>query len=466
MLKAHARFIDSFLHCVDAGIAVAIYLLLVPSTELLGAAGDDVGIRVVTLGIASALAWPVLLDMSGLYESFRLRGIVSIARRFAVAGIVAAIVLWAGKWLLSARLPLEFPVVCAAVQTAALLGFRVSAMISLRWVRRSGMNVRNVLILGSGPRAFQVADLIDQNKGWGLRVIGFADVTDTPAAPELHGVPIHKFVDLPSLLNQSVIDEAIVAVPRSVLSEAAPAVATCAEAGVPVSVLADLFGGGLPQPRPARLASRPTLSFSTVSHGRFQLGFKRLFDIAVSSTLLVLLAPLFGALALGVRRSSPGPVLFRQTRVGLYGRRFGVLKFRTMYEDAEERLADLQDLNEMDGPVFKMKDDPRITPIGKRLRKWSLDELPQLWNVLRGEMSLVGPRPPLPSEVAQYSTMERRRLSMRPGITCIWQVSGRNDIRFADWVKLDLQYIDRWSLALDMQILGRTIPAVLGGTGR
>jgi lipopolysaccharide/colanic/teichoic acid biosynthesis glycosyltransferase len=167
-----------------------------------------------------------------------------------------------------------------------------------------------------------------------------------------------------------------------------------------------------------------------------------------------------------IRLTSSGPVLFRQERCGLYGRRFEFLKLRSMQVDADERKPELLEHNEMDGPVFKMKRDPRITPAGQILRKWSIDELPQLWNVLRGDMSLVGPRPPLPDEVDRYSIFERRRLSMRPGITCLWQVGGRNEIGFDEWVKLDLEYIDSWSLLLDAEILLKTVPAVLRGTGR
>jgi lipopolysaccharide/colanic/teichoic acid biosynthesis glycosyltransferase len=158
-------------------------------------------------------------------------------------------------------------------------------------------------------------------------------------------------------------------------------------------------------------------------------------------------------------------VLFRQTRCGLNGRRFEIVKLRTMCANAEQRLDEILHLNEMDGPVFKVKDDPRVTRVGRLLRRYSLDEIPQLWNVLRGDMSLVGPRPPLPHEVSQYESAERRRLSMRPGLTCLWQVSGRNDIGFEEWVRLDLEYIDGWSLYQDFKILVRTVPAVLFGTG-
>jgi lipopolysaccharide/colanic/teichoic acid biosynthesis glycosyltransferase len=192
---------------------------------------------------------------------------------------------------------------------------------------------------------------------------------------------------------------------------------------------------------------------------------KRALDIAVASVALVALSPLFLVVALGVKRT-PGSVLFRQTRVGLNGRLFQMLKFRSMYSGSEHGLQELKSHNEMTGPVFKMRDDPRVTPFGRFMRRFSLDELPQLWNVLMGDMSLVGPRPPIPGEVGLYARRSRRRLSMRPGLTCTWQVSGRNEIKdFESWVKLDLEYIDNWSLAGDLVLLIRTIPAVVLGTG-
>ena len=174
---------------------------------------------------------------------------------------------------------------------------------------------------------------------------------------------------------------------------------------------------------------------------------------------------MLGALALAIKLDSPGPVFFRQRRVGLQGRTFDIFKFRSMYLDAEERLESLRAQNEMSGPVFKMKNDPRITRVGRFIRRTSLDEFPQFWNVLRGEMSVVGPRPPLPSEVRQYKRWQRRRLSVKPGITCVWQISGRNNIDFDRWMQLDLEYIDQWSLWNDIQICLKTIPAVLGSRG-
>jgi exopolysaccharide biosynthesis polyprenyl glycosylphosphotransferase len=192
------------------------------------------------------------------------------------------------------------------------------------------------------------------------------------------------------------------------------------------------------------------------------LAVKRFVDIAVSAIGIVVLSPLLGLIAWRVTRDG-GPALFRQTRVGLHGRTFGMLKFRSMVVDAEARLAELSAVNEIEGHAFKVTDDPRITPVGRTLRRYSLDELPQLWNVLRGDMSLVGPRPPLPSEVSGYDMWHRRRLSMKPGITGLWQVRARHEPEFDRWVEDDLEYIDRWSLWLDLKIMLRTIPAALEG---
>ena len=192
---------------------------------------------------------------------------------------------------------------------------------------------------------------------------------------------------------------------------------------------------------------------------------KRAVDIVIATLGLIILAPFLLVVAILIKIDSSGPVFFRQIRCGKNGRHFKIVKLRTMFADAEEQKPSLMSQNEMDGPVFKMRNDPRITRVGRLLRRLSIDELPQFWNVLKGDMSLVGPRPPVPVEVAEYATFDRRRLSMRPGITCLWQVNGRNSIGFADWVKLDLEYIDTWSLSQDLKILARTVPAIFRGTG-
>jgi exopolysaccharide biosynthesis polyprenyl glycosylphosphotransferase len=210
----------------------------------------------------------------------------------------------------------------------------------------------------------------------------------------------------------------------------------------------------------------PLLSFTHASENDvLALAAKRAFDVVVSATALLIHAPVIAALAVAIRLDSPGPVFFRQRRVGKNGREFTLFKFRSMRVGAEDELAHLRRHNEMAGPVFKMREDPRVTRVGRLLRRTSLDELPQFWNVLRGEMSVVGPRPPLPSEVRLYQRWQRRRLSMKPGLTCTWQVSGRSDVDFERWMELDLAYIDGWTLWRDVVILLRTIPAVLLGRG-
>ncbi len=332
-------------------------------------------------------------------------------------------------------------------------------------LRRRGRSIRDLLVVGTGPRAVSVYEDIQRHPERGLRVIGFADDGDVPFDPSIPQEMVHKFIDTPGLLRENSIDEVIIACPRSLLTLIAPVVACCSAAGIPVTMPTDVFGDYFPPPRVSRFGSATVLSFAPVHHSRSMLLLKRGIDIAGALIGLMLAAPLLAVAAVAIKLSSPGPVLFRQSRSGLHGRTFDMLKLRTMYRDAEERKWELLHLNEMDGPVFKIRSDPRITPVSRLLRRYSIDELPQFWNVLSGDMSLVGPRPPIPAEVALYEMSERRRLSMRPGLTCLWQISGRNSLGFAEWVKLDLEYIDGWSLLGDFKILAKTVPAVLNGTG-
>jgi exopolysaccharide biosynthesis polyprenyl glycosylphosphotransferase len=422
-------------------------------------------LKVIVLGLVASLVWPLALQSTAANLSTRQAQIASLFGHLSMAGAISTVLVAATAFALRVPVPPLTVLACVLAQFASVSLFRISIFVTLRLARRRGRNFRNLLIVGSGPRAREVDRLVTQHPEWGYRVIGFVDEGGDPIDPSIPAEKVHKFVDLPNLIREQVIDEVIAACPRSVFASLGPVVSICAEVGLPITLLSDIFGDYLPPPTVTRFDTMAALNFSPVHHNRAKLAVKRLIDIVGAAALLTLSAPFVAAAAAAIKLTSPGPVFFRQNRCGLNGRHFEMLKLRTMVLDAEQQQAALLELNEMDGPVFKMKDDPRVTKAGGVLRRWSIDELPQIWNVLRGDMSLVGPRPPIPLEVARYETFERRRLSMRPGVTCLWQVSGRNQVGFADWVKLDVEYIDTWSLANDFKILLRTIPAVLRGTG-
>ncbi len=265
------------------------------------------------------------------------------------------------------------------------------------------------------------------------------------------------------VLHGRVVDEVAICLPAERIGLVEPITRLCEEEGKIVRIPVDEIGLTLPGGRIEEFDGIPVLSLVYGPDRAVSLAGKRLLDLVLGTVALIVLSPVLALVALTVRVVDGGPVLFRQTRVGLHGRPFDVVKFRSMQPDAEEHLDELRDRNEIRGPAFKVTDDPRLTRTGRVLRATSLDELPQVWNVLRGEMSLVGPRPPLPREVDGYDLWHRRRLSMKPGITGLWQVQGRRDEDFDRWVELDLAYIDRWSIWLDFKIMLRTIPAMFQG---
>ena len=270
--------------------------------------------------------------------------------------------------------------------------------------------------------------------------------------------------DLKVIIENHVVDEVVITLPmKSFYSEIEQIITVCEQVGVEVKIPTDLFSLRLAKSSISNYHDIQVLEFYTSPKMTPQLIIKRGIDVLVSAILLLVLSPILLLIAFLINMTSKGPVLFSQQRIGYNGRNFNCLKFRSMVENAEALKKDLASLNEQEGPVFKMKNDPRVTKVGQFLRKTSMDELPQLFNVLKGEMSLVGLRPPVPGEVSEYELESRRRLSMKPGITCLWQVNGRNSIPFEKWMELDRNYIDNWTLWLDMKILFQTIPAILKG---
>ena len=307
---------------------------------------------------------------------------------------------------------------------------------------------RHVAVIGNDESAAGFARMMENHTEWGLTPIGVFTEEEAPAVLERGG-----------------IDDMIFVVDRQRLDSCEEVFLLCEEQGVTVRVVLKLFPHSIARMGFHELDGYPLLTFSPTPSNEFLLFVRRLLDIAVSLALLVPASIVIVVAAAAIKLTSPGPVLFRQRRSGLHGRLFTMYKLRSMIDDAEQRRVELEAINEMDGPVFKLSRDPRITRVGRILRRFSIDEFPQLYNVLRGEMSLVGPRPPLPGEVERYERWQRRRLSMKPGITCLWQISGRNQVGFDEWMRLDLNYIDNWSLLLDLKILLRTIPVVLLGKG-
>ena len=334
------------------------------------------------------------------------------------------------------------------------------------YIRKGGRNSMNLLVVGTGRRTQDFLSLADQHKEWGYRIVGLLDRESEMTGKEVHGQKvIGTLNDLPKLLEKHVVDEVVFVVPRSWLKEIEKSILYCEAVGVPATLSTDFFDLEIASGVPKEMNGFTYITFETRRLRDPELLVKRTMDICLSGTVLLFMSLIFIVTAAVIKLTSKGPVFFSQRRSGRNGREFTLYKFRSMIPNAESKLDELQKFNEMKGPVFKMSNDPRLTGVGKFLRQMSLDEFPQFWNVLKGEMSLVGPRPPLPSEVKQYEPWQRRRLSMKPGITCIWQVSGRNEVDFEEWMKLDLQYIDRWSIWLDIKIILLTVKAVLTGRG-
>jgi exopolysaccharide biosynthesis polyprenyl glycosylphosphotransferase len=344
--------------------------------------------------------------------------------------------------------------------------FRLTAGRVVGVIRREFAAPHYVMVVGTGARAVRMARGLEQSSEYGIRLRGFlSETANAPAEIQLRGLyKVLPIGDLPSILRQHVVDEVIFAVGSESLSELEEIFLMCDEEGVRTRVAVDFFPHVNSTVSLDRFGETPLLTFSAAPYDEIRLLLKRITDIAIASAGLVVLSPLMVAIVVLIRLTSPGPAVFRQVRCGLNGRLFLFYKFRSMVENAEELKKDLEHLNVRE-TAFKIPDDPRLTGIGWYLRKFSIDEWPQLWNVLRGDMSLVGPRPAVPSEVEQYARWQRRRLRMRPGLTCLWAISGRDNVDFETWMKMDMQYIDNWSLALDWKILLRTIPRVLTGRG-
>lgn len=414
--------------------------------------------------------WHILFASLGVYQSQRLSGLKSELVRVFRATSACTLCVWILALLFTIRMVTPgFLLAFWLLTTWALCLSRLGLRFFLESIRRRGHNLRHILIVGTNRRALCFAHKIETATESGYRLIGFVD-TPWSGWREFEATSYPVVCDpehLAEFLRRTVVDEVVIGLPiRSYYEQCSAIAALCELHGIVVRFLPGIFNLKLARSRAEEFQGDSLITLSTGPMDGWPIILKRVLDFSLALILLMLLSPLLLIVAALVKLTSDGPVLFMQERLGLNKRMFRICKFRTMVADAERRQAALEHLNEQDGPAFKIKADPRITPLGRILRKTSIDELPQLFNVLAGDMSLVGPRP-LP--VRDYQGFDqdwhRRRFSVRPGITCLWQISGRNSIGFDKWMELDMRYIDEWSLWLDFRILAGTIPAVLRGSG-
>ena len=417
------------------------------------------------------LIFHAIMKVCNLYKSRRLAGIlhdiIDVVKATSV-GTIALIVLANifEIYIITQTFIGIFWLIC----TGSLIAFRLSIRSIQNEMRRQGRNLRNLLILGTNQRAIQFSNKICSEPYLGYRIVGFVDENwvGSPGFCSTDYKIVANFDTICKFIRENVVDEVMVFLPiKSFYNLISKVIERCEEQGIIVRYQPDLFQVKISRYEAFQFHGSPVVTLkSGAMDDNWQLFAKRCLDFMGSAALLLLLLPVMLEVALLIKVTSPGPVFFTQQRVGQGKRRFTLYKFRTMVVDAEKLQAKLEHLNAVSGPVFKIDNDPRITPIGKFLRKSSIDELPQLFNVLRGEMSLVGPRPlPIRDYNGFSADWHRRRFSVKPGLTCLWQVNGRNDVPFEKWMELDLQYIDEWCLSLDMKILLKTIPAVLNGTG-
>ena len=416
------------------------------------------------LAALAASAWSAALIRDRAYFSQRLVGATTQARRVlrtsaAVTGLLAVLLFVGGRWV-------------SRDLVAVFCSFAVFFLLVERWAltrlrhrsRQHGLNQRYSLLVGDAAVAANYSRIVRSHPEWGIHLVGLLadpeDAAATEQAAPLLGLP----EEVPRILDRHVVDELVLCGPLAESRLLATIIRAADARGLVVR---------LPLPDLERLGAREVvvvdgLPIATVTRWPEKLGAmaaKRTIDVAAAGVFLIMLSPLLLAIGAIVRVADGAPVLFRQQRVGRHGRVFTLWKFRTMTVNAHDDRATLASSNQIAGPAFKMRGDPRLTRTGRWLRRWSLDELPQLFNVLQGDMSLVGPRPPLPEEVRKYKDEQRRRLSMKPGMTGLWQISGRAELPFERWVELDLAYIDSWSIKTDLQILARTVPEVLRGRG-
>jgi exopolysaccharide biosynthesis polyprenyl glycosylphosphotransferase len=465
MIRRHYFWFRALLMTADAVVAAALLIGL--SIWRLrpdwAASWTQIAPEPAVFAVAYALTWVGVLTSVGLYRPRARWSLRSETRDVVRATVAMALITLSVLFLFHlpdvSRLVL---LVLFPAQAVAAIALRGGLRLVLERMRRQGRNLRNVLVLGAGLRGQAFAEKLESHHELGLRVIGFLD-----AGPDdewgSRWPLLGSLDDLERVLHSRVVDEVVICLPFALWDRIDTIASVCEEEGKIVRIPMDSLDRTISTGRVEDLDGTPVFSLVSGPDRAVALAVKRTVDLVGAVLGLIVLSPILLVIAMAIVPDTGRPILFRQTRVGLHGRPFRIYKFRSMRVNAAAEQAALAQTSAVNGQAFKMDKDPRTTRVGRFLRRTSLDELPQLWNVVLGQMSLVGPRPPLPDEVAGYDLWHRRRLSMKPGMTGLWQVRGRRDPEFDHWVEADLEYIDRWSLWLDVKIMARTIPAALEG---
>lgn len=470
ILLQTAKLYDLAAMTLSFGLATVLVVHETANVSLSDFLSMRISVRNFVIFAGLLVIWHIIFCNFGLYDSRRLsKGRHEVLDTLKANTLGAACLCLVGILFGVGILTPLFLVGFWLISSCAVVTSRLLARHLLSRVRFYGWNLREMVIVGTNTRAVEVARKIESTPALGYRILGFVDEhwKGTNGFLKKGYRLVSDFAGFPFLLREKVIDEVLIALPmKSLYIEASHIAALCDEQGITTRLLPNFFDLRLVGFKVEDLEGMPVITLRGSPEESWQHLLKRAVDIVLSLTAIAALAPLGALAALLVKLTSPGKVFFIQERVGINKRRFCLYKFRTMVEDAEQRQREIEHLNEVSGPVFKIRNDPRITRIGRVLRKTSIDELPQLFNVLKGDMSLVGPRPlPVRDYEGFSQDWQRRRFSVRPGITCLWQVNGRSSISFDKWMELDMQYIDHWSLGLDFKILAKTIPAVVRGSG-
>lgn len=470
------QFLLELFRIFDLGVCAFAFLFATIVTRMPDSVSGIRELISVRISVANILifvmlvsGWHINFIVLGYYDSRRLsmlrHEIIGVFKGTVISSLVVFIVsLVYPIGIINTQFVLYF----AAALFITLSASRVILRIILKQLRLVGFNLRHLVVVGTNQKALKFAQKIKNEPELGYVFKGFVDTCWNDESTEKSNFKIlSDFLGFKNYLRNNIVDEVIICLPVDhYYHEIEEVISACSEQGILVRVNNDILKVNGDYPKVEYVGNEMLLTYTTGQMRRRLLVFKKVFDFCTALTLLLITSPIMLLSALAIKLTSSGPVFFTQERLGFNKRRFKIYKFRTMVPDAEKKIKELEHLNEMKGAAFKLKDDPRITPVGKFLRKLSLDELPQLINVLKGDMSLVGPRPLPERDFNGFNTdWHRRRFCVKPGLTCLWQISGRNNITFDEWMALDMAYIDNWSPMLDMKILLKTVPAVISGHG-